>query len=63
MIITTKMLMTSQQISLLISWTEKRTFQSICTVIERIEMLHQDITLPVLYPSIELEVLTSLTIL
>lgn len=63
MITTTKMLMTSQQIFLLINKIEKRTSQLICTVKEKTEMHHQDITLLVLYPNIELEELTSLTTL
>jgi hypothetical protein len=60
MITTMKMQMKSQQISLLISKTEKKTYQLICMVTERIEMLHQDITLLVLCPSIVWEGLTSL---
>jgi hypothetical protein len=55
-----KMQMKSQQISLLISKIEKRTYQLICMVTERIEMLHQDIILLVLSPNIVWEELISL---
>lgn len=58
-----KIQMKSLQISLLISKTERRTFQLICMVTERIEMLHRDITQLVLSLSIELEELISLTTL
>ena len=58
--ITMKMQMKSQQISLLISKIEKRTYQLICMVTERIEMLHQDIILLVLSPNIVWEGLISL---